>query len=47
MSDNVTSDMCAEQRFGQAYTFLQSDQNLHWAYSIAKYAKFVPIDNKD
>ena len=29
MSDNVTSDICAERRFRSACAFAQSDQNLH------------------
>ena len=32
-SENVPSDMCAQQRFRSDCAFAQSDQNLRWAHS--------------
>ena len=30
--ENVSYAMCTQQRFRSACTFVQSDQNLHWAH---------------
>ena len=36
MSEYVPSDMCAHWRFRSGCAFVQSDQNLHWTFWIAK-----------
>ena len=47
-SDNVHSDMFAQQGFRSAFAFAQSDQNFHCAHlKIAKDAKFLHADNED
>ena len=40
MSENMPSNMCAQQRFGSTYALVQSDQNLQSAFWIGEDANF-------
>ena len=41
-SENLPSGMCAQSRFRSACTFVQADQNLHWAhFELLKMQSFI------
>ena len=41
MSENISSDICAQQRFRSAVTFQQSGQNLHWHIVVRAVPEFT------
>ena len=47
-SENTPLYMYIQQRFRSVFTFIQSDQNLHWVnFPIVKVAKFLHVHKKD